>query len=123
MGLIAADRKAHANQNALEEACTMLEQSDRARRMVEQELADTNETLGDQTCTNQAIQGAKMKLDSGMHTLNSDLDEMASEAALSEEKAQKAMIDAARLADELRGEQDLAQSLERERKLLEAQVK
>merc|ERR1712241_1551579 len=53
--LIAADRKAHANQNALEEARTMLEQSDRARRMVEQELADTNETLGDQTCTNQAI--------------------------------------------------------------------
>merc|ERR1712004_557840 len=32
------------------------------------------------------------------------------------------MIDAARLADELRGEQDLAQSLERERKLLEAQA-
>merc|ERR1719330_1424466 len=50
--LIAADRKAHANQNALEEARTMLEQSDRARRMVEQELADTNETHGDQTCTN-----------------------------------------------------------------------
>ena len=48
---------------------------------------------------------------------------MASEAALSEEKAQRAMIDAARLADELRGEQDLAQCLERERKLLEAQVK
>merc|ERR1719288_130720 len=92
--LIAADRKAHANQNALEEARTMLEQSDRARRMVEQELADTNETLGDQTCTNQAIQGAKMKLDSEMHTLNADLDEMASEALLSEEKAQRAMIDA-----------------------------
>merc|ERR1712241_1336138 len=53
--LLAADRKAHANQNALEEARTLLEQSDRARRMVEQELADTNETLSDQTCTNQAI--------------------------------------------------------------------
>merc|ERR1739848_358135 len=63
--------------------------------MVEQELADTNETLGDQTCTNQAIQGAKMKLDSEMHTLNADLDEMATEASLSEEKAQKAMLDAA----------------------------
>merc|ERR1711902_60971 len=121
--LIAADRKAHANQNALEEARTLLEQSDRARRMVEQELADTNESLGDQTCTNQAIQGAKMKLDSELHTLNADLDEMASEAALSEEKAQRAMIDAARLADELRSEQDMAQSLEREKKLLEAQVK
>jgi len=48
---------------------------------------------------------------------------MAHEGGLSNEKAQKAMIDAARLADELRGEQELAQSLDRERKLLEAQVK
>ena len=68
--LIAADRKANANQNALEEARTLLEQADRARRMVEQELADTNETLGDQTCTNQSIQGGKMKLDSEMQTLS-----------------------------------------------------
>merc|ERR1711992_83977 len=121
--LIAADRKAHANQNALEEARTLLEQADRARRLVEQELADTNETLGDQTCTNQAIQGAKMKLESEMSTLQADCDEMSGEASLSEEKAQRAMIDAARLADELRGEQELAQTLEREKKLLDAQVK
>merc|ERR1712134_109368 len=121
--LINAERKANSNQNALEEARTLLEQADRARRMVEQELADTNETLGEQSCANQSIQGAKQKLESEMSTLQADLDEMASEAALSEEKAQRAMIDAARLADELRAEQDLAQSLERERKLLEAQVK
>merc|ERR1711953_1589897 len=116
-------RKAHANQNALEEARTLLEQSDRARRMVEQELADTNETLGDQTCTNQAIQGGKMKLESELQTLSADLDEMASEAQMSDEKAQRAMIDAARLADELRCEQDMAQNIDRERRLLEAQVK
>merc|ERR1712209_239655 len=109
-------------QLGLEEARTLLEQADRARRMVEQELADTNETLSDQTCQNQAIQASKMKIESEMGTLSTDLDEMATEAALSEEKAQRAMIDAARLADELRGEQDLAQSLERERKLLEAQA-
>ena len=48
---------------------------------------------------------------------------MASEAAMSEEKAQRAMIDAARLADELRAEQEVAQFLERDRKLLECQVK
>merc|ERR1719505_503823 len=59
--LISADRRANANQNALEEARTLLEQADRNRRMVEQELADTNESLSDQTCTNQAICGAKMK--------------------------------------------------------------
>jgi septal ring factor EnvC (AmiA/AmiB activator) len=51
------------------------------------------------------------------------MDEMATEAQLSDEKAKKAMIDAARLADELRGEQDLAQQFEKERKLLECQVK
>merc|ERR1712241_328389 len=121
--LIAADRKAHSNQNALEEARTLLEQADRARRIVEQELSDTNETLSDQTCANQAIQGAKRKLDQEMQTLGADLDEMVGEAGLSEEKAQKAMIDAARLADELRGEQELAQALEHDKKLLEAQAK
>merc|ERR1712158_148435 len=121
--LIAAERKANSNQNALEEARTLLEQADRSRRMVEQELADSNESLSDSTCTNQAIQGAKMKLESEMATLQADCDEMASEASLSEEKAQRAMIDAARLADELRAEQDMAQCLEREKKLLEAQVK
>merc|ERR1712012_648425 len=121
--LLLADRKAHANQNALEEARTLLEQSDRARRMVEQELADTNETLSDQTCTNQSIQGSKLKLENELQTLSADLDEMSSEARLSEEKAERAMIDAARLADELRNEQDLAQTLERDRKLLECQVK
>ena len=40
---------------------------------------------------------------------------MSSEAHLSEEKAKKAMVDAARLADELRGEQELAQIYERDR--------
>merc|ERR1712037_871926 len=121
--LINAERKCNSNQNALEEARTLLEQADRARRMVEQELQDTNESLSDQTCTNQAIQGAKMKLESEIQTLQADCDEMAGEASLSEEKAQRAMIGAARLADELRSEQELAQALERERKLLEAQIK
>ena len=48
---------------------------------------------------------------------------MSAEARLCDEKAGKAMVDAARLADELRGEQDLAQQLERDRKVMEAQVK
>ena len=67
--LINVDCKANSNQNSLEESRTLLEQSDRARRMVEQELADTNETLSEQTCTNQAIQGAKQKLESEMSTV------------------------------------------------------
>merc|ERR1711981_1515086 len=113
----------NTNQNALEEARTLLEQSDRARRMSEQELSDTNEQLSDQTCSNQAIAGAKRKLEAEMQTLHGDLDEMASEAHLSEDKANKSMVDAARLADELRAEQEMALGFERDRKLLECQAK
>merc|ERR1719330_1280669 len=121
--LIATERKAHSVQNALEEARTLLEQADRARRMTEQELSDTNESLSDLTCQNQAIAGAKRKLESEMQTLHGDLDEMGNEAHLSDDKAKKAMVDAARIADELRSEQDIALGFEKDRKLLECQVK
>merc|ERR1711953_596885 len=117
------ERRANSNQNALEEARTLLEQADRSRRMTEQELSDTNEQLSDLTCTNQAIAGVKRKLETEMQTLHADLDEMGSEAHLSEDKAKKAMVDAARLADELRNEQECAQAYERDRKLYECQVK
>merc|ERR1712021_243323 len=122
-GLLGNERKANTTQNALEEARTLLEQSDRARRITEQELSDTNEQLSELTCQNQAIAGAKRKLESEIQTLHGDLDEMVSEASLSEEKCKKAMVDAARLADELRNEQELAQSYEKDRKILECQVK
>merc|ERR1712213_295182 len=120
---IAADRRAHSMQNALEESRTLLEQADRARRVTEQELADSNEQLSELTCQNQAIAGAKRKLEAESQTLAGDLDEMASEAGLSDEKAKKSMVDAARLAEELRAEQELAVSFEKDRKLLECQLK
>merc|ERR1712158_135420 len=121
--LVAADRKAHAMQNALEESRSLLEIADRNRRMTEIELSDTNEALSDATVQNQSIAAAKRKLEAEMQTLHADFDEMAAEAKLCEEKASKAMVDAARLADELRGEQDAAQQMEKARRLLEAQLK
>ena len=48
---------------------------------------------------------------------------MANEASLSDDKAKKAMVDAARLADELRSEQEIALSFEKDRKLLDCQLK
>merc|ERR1719410_2464995 len=62
-------------------------------------------------------------MDSEMQTLHADFDEMSAEAKLCEDKAAKAMVDAARLADELRSEQDNAQMTEKQRRLLEAQAK
>jgi myosin heavy chain 6/7 len=118
-----AERKTNAIQNALEEGRTLLEQADRSRRSLEQELADSNESLADLSNQNQAITAAKRKYENELNTLSVDLDEITSEAHLSEEKAARAMIDAARLADELRAEQDVAMILEKDRKLMEAQCK
>merc|ERR1711874_296218 len=120
---VAADRKAAAMQNALEESRALLETADRQRRSAEQELADTNETLADLGNVNQSIAAAKRKLESEFNQLGGDLDEMTNEARLSEDKAARAMVDAARLADELRCEQDVAMTLEKDKKLLEAQCK
>merc|ERR1711947_33365 len=105
---VAADRKAAAMQNALEESRALLETADRQRRSAEQELADTNETLADLGNVNQSIAAAKRKLEAEFNQLQGDLDEMSNEA---------------RLADELRCEQDIAMNLEKDKKLLEAQSK
>merc|ERR1711887_173872 len=118
-----AAKSAAAVANGLEEARALLETADRQHRAAEQELADTNETLADLTNVNQSITASKRKLEGELGQLNSDLDEMANEAKLSEEKAARAMVDAARLADELRCEQELAMNLEKDKKLLEAQCK
>merc|ERR1712126_13468 len=115
-GLIQAERNHHAVANQLEHA-------DRQRRGAEQELSDVMEQLSDCTLQNQALQTAKRKLDSEMQTLQADLEEMICESRIAEDKAKKAMIDAARLADELRGEQENAQHCEKNRRNLENQVK
>merc|ERR1719168_91385 len=113
---VSADRKAAAMQNCLEESRALLETADRQRRAAEQELADTNENLADLSNVNQSIAAARRKLESEFNQLQSDLDEMTTEAKYSEDKA-------ARLADELRCEQELSMALEKDKKLLEAQCK
>lgn len=118
-----SERRANALQNELEESRTLLEQADRARRQAEQELGDAHEQLNDLSAQNSSISAAKRKLEAELQTLHSDLDELLNEAKNSEEKAKKAMVDAARLADELRAEQDHAQTQEKLRKALETQIK
>ncbi|XP_065090271.1 myosin heavy chain, muscle isoform X32 [Ochlerotatus camptorhynchus] len=118
-----SERRANALQNELEESRTLLEQADRGRRQAEQELSDAHEQLNEVSAQNASIAAAKRKLESELQTLHSDLDELLNEAKNSEEKAKKAMVDAARLADELRAEQDHAQTQEKMRKALEQQIK
>jgi len=121
--LAASERKANAINGELEEARTLLEQSDRGRRAAESELSDANETFSQYTATYNSLSVSKRKLEGEYATLHSDLDDMLNEAKNSEDKAKKAMVDAARLADELRAEQEASQNQEKLKKGLEYSVK
>merc|ERR1712027_265625 len=107
----------------LEADLNELDIADRQRRSAEQELSDVMEQVADSTLQNQHLQSNKRKLDSEMQTMHADLEEMLTESRGAEDKAKKAMIDAARLADELRAEQENAQLAERNRRVLDNQAK
>ncbi|XP_063612890.1 myosin heavy chain, muscle-like [Penaeus indicus] len=118
-----AERRANALVSELEETRTLLEQSDRSRRQAEADLSDAQERIGELSTQNGNLSLFKRKLESELQTVQADLDEMMSETKHCEEKAKKAMIDAARLADELRSEQEHAQAQEKMRKVAEVAVK
>ena len=48
----------------------------------------------------------KRKMEGDIHQMQADLDNMLAQSKAAEEKAKKAMVDAGRLADELRAEQE-----------------
>ncbi|XP_064079387.1 myosin heavy chain, muscle-like [Macrobrachium nipponense] len=118
-----SERRANSLRGELDESRTLLEQSDRARRQAEAELTEAHEQLSEQNNQLSSLTIVKRKLEGELQTIQADLEEMMSEAKNSEEKAKKAMIDAARLADELRAEQEHAQTQENMRKALEVSVK
>merc|ERR1711937_1015537 len=96
---------------------TLLEQADRARRTAEQELSDCHENISDLTLQNQSLSAMKRRIDQELDNLRQDIDEMRNEAYMADEKSKNAMLDAAKLADELRPEQDRAVKLDNERRI------
>merc|ERR1711934_1274545 len=107
------ERKVNAMNGELEESKALLEAAIRGQRQVEQELIDTREQVSDMNGSNASLTNAKRKLENDIHQMQADLDNMLSSCKNSEEKAKKAMVDAGRLADEIRAEQDHAAAQER----------
>ncbi len=83
----------------------MLEQADRARRAAEQELSECHEAMNDLSVQNQSIAANKRRCEAELDHLKQDLDDMGAEARSTEDKMRRAMMDASKLADELRMEQ------------------
>merc|ERR1719225_2579214 len=65
----------------------------------------------------------KRRVEGSLHTMQAEIDDLLHQAKNSEEKAKKAMVDAARLADELRSEQDHTTSLTQGKRALETSIR
>merc|ERR1711870_26612 len=111
MGL--ADRRAGALQGELEEARALLDSADRGKKTADMELVEARGAVNDMTTVNSKAASDKRRLESAVHTLHAEIDDALAQAKGSEEKAKRAMVDAARLADELRAEQDHTAALEK----------
>merc|ERR1711863_145187 len=117
-----ADRKATALQGEVEESRSLLDSANRSKNQTEMELSEARVAVNDMTTINSKAGADKRRLEGAIHTMHAEIDDMLSQAKNSEEKAKKAMADAARLADELRAEQDHAGSQEKAKRCLEAQI-
>jgi chromosome segregation ATPase len=117
-----AERKANALQGELEESRALLDSADRGKKQTDMELAEARAAVNDMTTINSKASAEKRHLESIIHTLHAEIDEMLHQAKNSEEKAKKAMIDAARLADELRSEQEHSTQQEKAKRTLESQI-
>merc|ERR1712050_435708 len=101
-----ADRRANALAGEMEEARSLLDSAERGKRQTEAELNEARAAVNEMTTINTRAGAEKRSLEAAVHTMQAEIDDMLHQAKNSEEKAKKAMVDAARLADELRAEQD-----------------
>merc|ERR1712045_560957 len=117
-----AERKASALNGEMEESRALLDSSERANRQLTQEIADARMAVTEMQSINSRDTAVKRNLEGSIHTIQAEIDGMLLAAKNAEEKAKKAMIDAARLADELRAEQDPSSGLMSTKKNIEAQL-
>merc|ERR1719237_125039 len=86
------------------------------------ELSEARAAVNEMTSINTRAGAEKRSLEAAVHTMQAEIDDMLHQAKNSEEKAKKAMVDAARLADELRAEQDHVATQSKNKRALEVQM-
>merc|ERR1712186_245703 len=94
-----------------EESKALLDGANRAIRQLQNDIADSRSAVNNMQTINGRDMTGKRQLESSIHTLQAEVDGMLVAAKNAEEKAKKAMVDAARLADELRAEQEHVSTL------------
>ena len=117
-----AERRANALQGEMEEARSLLDSAERGKRQTEAELAEARNAVNEMTTINSRASAEKRHIEGNCHTMQAEIDDMLHQAKNSEEKSKKAMVDAARLADELRAEQDHVNTQAKAKRALETQM-
>ncbi|XP_062251988.1 myosin, heavy chain 7B, cardiac muscle, beta a isoform X1 [Platichthys flesus] len=107
----------------VEELRALLEQNDRARKLAEHELLEATERVNLLHSQNTGLINQKKKLESDLSILSNEVDDAVQECRNADEKAKKAITDAAMMAEELKKEQDTSSHLERMKKNMEQTVK
>merc|ERR1712241_898567 len=106
-----SERKAGALSGEVEESKALLDGANRSIRQLQNDIADSRAAVNNMQTINGRDMTGKRQLESSIHTLQAEVDGMLVAAKNAEEKAKKAMVDAARLADELRAEQEHVSTL------------
>merc|ERR1712172_249425 len=101
-----SERKSAALSGEVEESKALLDGANRAIRQLQNDISDARGAVNNMQTINGRDMTSKRQLESSIHTLQAEVDGMLVAAKNGEEKAKKAMVDAARLADELRAEQE-----------------
>ncbi|XP_066841121.1 myosin-7-like [Anser cygnoides] len=118
-----AERRSNLLQAELEELRAAAEQAERVRRAAEQELLEASERVQLLHAQNTSLISQKKKLEADICQLQAEVEEAVQECRNAEEKAKKAITDAAMMAEELKKEQDTSAHLERMKKNTEQSVK
>ncbi|XP_041854267.1 myosin-4-like [Melanotaenia boesemani] len=118
-----SERRNNLMQAEMEEIRAALEQTERSRRLAEQELLDASERVQLLHSQNTSLLNSRKKLEADLSQIQGEMDDSVQEARNAEEKAKKAITDAAMMAEELKKEQDTSAHLERMKKNLEVTVK
>ncbi|KAF3703274.1 Myosin-6 Myosin heavy chain 6 Myosin heavy chain, cardiac muscle alpha isoform [Channa argus] len=117
------ERRHNLIQAELEEVRAALEQTERSRRLAEQELTDATERIQLLHSQNTSLINQKKKHEADLLHLQNEVEEAIQENRNAEEKAKKAITDAAMMAEELKKEQDTSAHLERMKKNMEQTIK
>ncbi|XP_078426856.1 myosin-4 [Cetorhinus maximus] len=121
--LAMVEHRSGLQQAEIEEMRAALEQTDRSRKIAEQELVDVTERVQLLHSQNTSLISTKKKLDADLNHLQTEMEDTIQESRNAEDKAKKAITDAAMMAEELKKEQDTSAHLERMKKNLEQTVK